>query len=58
VTHKHHAKPYERYCLLCGGSFMSNKRSAKFCNSTHQSAYAARRRAFVRILKGIRTVER
>lgn len=51
------ARNHERHCLLCGVAFMGT-RNAQFCNSTHQSAYAARRRAFVRILSGIRTIER
>lgn len=57
MQHKPYARKYQRYCLLCGVGFMGAKK-ARFCNSTHQSAYAKRRRAFVRILSGVRTIER
>lgn len=55
--HKPYTRNYECHCLLCGITFMGRKDS-QFCKSSHQSTYAARRRAFIRILAGIRTVER
>lgn len=53
-----HLRKWECRCLCCEYTFVSARENTKFCSEQCSKNYARRKKAFKRILAGIRTVER
>jgi len=53
-----HSRTWQRTCLYCGCAYLSAHRDGKYCCEQCSQYYARRKKAFIRILSGIRTVER